>query len=301
MMRKRMNALTITAAMALLLTLPMTAHATEGTEVLTPSGDPFRVTFTQDEKLNSNFEKSDMKEGISGMMPGDVASFSVELDNGDNGETQWYIRNTIITSLEESGRPGGMAEKAGKGGKPGGASDGAYTYRLVYTPPEGASEVLFDSSALGGDGTKGLHEADEALKDYIYLGTMKAGQKGKITLEVGLDGETQGNGYMIRSADLGMNFAVIPEETGAPGSGTHRVVRREVVNNTVVYLDENGDPVPLDDLSAYLRNGGLIKTGDDTALSAWVMAACASGVALMMYWFFAMGRKKKEAEGGGER
>lgn len=290
MMKKRRNALTATAAIALLITLPMTAHATEGTEVQRSSGDPFRVTFTKEQDLTSNFGTSDMKDGITGMMPGDTASFHVELSNGDTGETQWYIKNTIIKSMEEDSQSGGA----------GGASGGAYTYRLVYTPPEGEAEVLFDSAALGGDNNEGLHEADEALEDYLYLGSMKAGETGTVTLEVGLDGETQGNSYMIRSANLGMNFAVIPELRAEPGSGTNRVVRREVVNNQVVYLDENGEPVPLDDLAARLKNGGLVKTGDDAALSAWVMAACVSGVLLMAYWFFTA-RRKKEAEGGGER
>ena len=54
----------------------------------------------------------------------------------------------------------------------------------------------------------GLHEATSALKDYFYLDTLTTGQTGKVTLNVALDGESQGNRYQDTLADLQMNFAV---------------------------------------------------------------------------------------------
>lgn len=290
-MKKKIG--TLLSLMMLSLSTTMTAYATgaDGGEGSGSAADPFRVTFTGDQKLVSTFGTSDVNSQISGLMPGDTAAFSVTLENGDSGETQWYMKNSIIKSMEEMSENGGAS----------GATGGAYSYRLTYIPSEGDPVVLFDSTALGGDGDLGLHGADEALEDHLYLGDLMAGEEGTVLLEVGLDGETQDNSYMIKTANLSMNFAVIPQLQGGPGSDTHRTVRREVVNDQVVYLDENGDLIPLDDLAARIKNAGLVKTGDGAALSVWTVAACGSGILLMAYGLFAAGRRKKGAEGGGER
>ena len=58
------------------------------------------------------------------------------------------------------------------------------------------------------DGTFGLKEATEALKDYFYLSTLSPGQSGTVVLSIELDGQTLRNDYQKSIADINLNFAV---------------------------------------------------------------------------------------------
>ena len=155
----------------------------------------WKVTFTQDNQMESNFGRSDMDEAISGMQPGDNITFTLNLESRSDKVTDWYLTNEVVNSLED------RSANANTGG-------GAYTYYLAY---EGSNrqQVLFDSDTVGGEGSdEGLKEATDALEDYVYLDTLSPGQSGVITLKIALDGETQGNHYQDTLADLQMNFAV---------------------------------------------------------------------------------------------
>ena len=55
---------------------------------------------------------------------------------------------------------------------------------------------------------EGLKQATNSLSDYFYLITLSPNETGKVTLRVGLDGETNGNAYQNAAADLKMDFAV---------------------------------------------------------------------------------------------
>jgi hypothetical protein len=112
------------------------------------------------------------------------------------------------------------------------ANGGAYTYKLTYTNPGSKVTTLYDSETVGGEtttGGQGLHEATNGLEDYFFLDTLKTGQSGKVTLKIGLDGETQGNNYQDTLADLQMNFAV---ELEKKGTTTENVVNRTNVVRT---------------------------------------------------------------------
>ena len=178
------------------------------------------VWFNSDGKTMSNdFQKnltdtnveSALKERLSSLQPGDDVTFTINLRNDYSKSTNWYMTSKIVSSLEE-----------------GAAKDGAYTYRLWYRNNTSGKETeIFNSNRVGGDSSSGLLEINKALKEdynkngekYFYLDNLSRGQGGQIFLNIELDGETQGNAYQDRLADLKMNFAVqVAEQSGTTTS-----------------------------------------------------------------------------------
>lgn len=279
-MKKKMFCLML--LVGLLISGTMTAYATGNTDTggsNVPQGD-WNVIFTSAGRVEDNLGGSSMiNDRISTMQPGDKITVSVILGNQYNNTTHWYMKNTIIDSMEEAG-----------------ASGGAYGYKLAYVDPAGTETVLFTSQRVGGENSDGLKELekDNKLNDYFYLGGLAGGQGAKVMLTVELDGETQGNSYQDKVANLSMNFAVEPQPqssgSGGGGGKTHRrTIKREVVNNEVVYLDEDGVPLA--------RNTEIVATSDEKILFPYVLAACISGSLLLLLAFFALNDRKKE-EGG---
>lgn len=163
--------------------------------------DDWTVSFTG-EKMESNFAASDIDESILNIQPGDSILVQVNISNDSERNTDWYMINEVLESLEDAVTV---------------AEGGAYTYKLTYVAPDGAETVLYDSDVVGGEDVlseEGLHQATGSLEDYFYLDTLKVGEKAKVTLYVQLEGETQGNDYQDTLAKLQMNFAVELVEDG---------------------------------------------------------------------------------------
>lgn len=200
---KRISKTLLSMLAAVVLAAAMVAPAFADTV----SSKDWNVTFTQSKEMKSNFDSKSIATLVNNIQPGDTADISITLINQNSSTTDWYMTNKIIQSLEDT-----KAEAQG----------GAYTYRLVYTGPTGTANTLFDSDTVGGDasagGQSGLHEATGAMKDYFMLGTLAPSQSGVLSLQVTLDGETQGNDYQETLADLSMDFAV--EIAGTGGSNT---------------------------------------------------------------------------------
>lgn len=154
-----------------------------------PSG--LQVTY-DGSKLTGNL---DMTDALSELQPGDTVTITITTNNKADGETDWWMKNSIIDSFEDSSD----------------ASGGAYSYELSYD-----GEVLFSNGIFGGENTtngEGLNKVSSALEDFFFLATMTNGDTGKVVLKVSLDGETQGNVYQDTVADLDFTFAVEPRET----------------------------------------------------------------------------------------
>lgn len=188
-MKKILSAL---LAVVLAATMAASAYAEE-----LQGSEGWAVSFTTADKMASNFSSSVMDDEVKGIQPGDAITFTVTLRNDNSSETDWYMTNKVLHSLEDRSHAG--------------TKGGAYAYRLTYRGP-GGTRTLYDSDTVGGEqigqGGEGLHEATGALQNYFYLDTLKRGQTGVVTLRVALDGETQGNSYQDTLADLQMNFAV---------------------------------------------------------------------------------------------
>ncbi len=245
-MKKKLFSFLLAVGLLATLTVPVFADTIQG-------GSNWKVTFTANNKMESNFSTADLENVAGEMQPGDTAIITLGLENNNKTATDWYMTNKVLSSLEDSSN----------------AQGGAYTYILTYHDKDGNATTLFSSDTVGGDSTtggEGLHGATGALEDYFYLDTLKSGEKGSITLEVGLDGETQGNSYQNTLADLQMNFAVELNESGtAPTGGT-----------------SGRSP------------GSVVKTGDETALTPFILAATISGTLLLLLCIYGKKSRRKE-------
>ena len=145
---------------------------------------------------------------LSGLEPGDSITISQTYVNGSDKDTDWYIRNEILDTLESSKD-----------------MNGGYTYKLVS-----GGQILFDSEAVGGRdsesdelGLKQLNDAitgENAGEKWIHIETLKSGAKGTTTLTVALDGESQANIYQATNGTLDIQYAV--EETEQEGETIYK-------------------------------------------------------------------------------
>lgn len=222
------------------------------------------VVFTADDQMRSTFSTDQMDEAVSGLQPGDSVAFSVSLQNQNSEQTDWYMENRVIASLERSQSV---------------AQNGAYSYRLTYTDAGGTERVLYDSEGIGGTKEQrvgaGLEEATDSLDEMFYLDTLATGRGGRVDLTVALEGETQGNAYQDTRANLRMDFAV---EKRAVGSS----------EEPAGWIDRAG-------------SGFLPETGDPTSYVPLVALTGVGGLALLAGALVAWRRRDREADEGGRR
>lgn len=213
MMNKRI--LSIICLLCMIFSLSATAYAntytsTVGTVWFNSDGKTMGNDF-QKNLTDSNVEAA-LKDRLRQLQPGDEVTFTINLRNDYSKATNWYMTSKIVDSLEE-----------------GTAADGAYSYYLRYVnnTKSANNRDLFRSDTVGGDKKSGLLEINDAMKGdytrngekYFYLDNLSRGQGGQILLTVALDGETQGNAYQDRLADLKMNFAVQVVDQGGTTTG----------------------------------------------------------------------------------
>lgn len=257
-----------------ILCLVMAAIMTVGTAATAYAEDfksdkNWQVTFDGDE-MNSNFSSKEMAEEIYGILPGDTMELQVDIKNAGKEQTDWYMSNEVLQSLEKGSQ----------------AEGGAYTYVLTYYDPSGTEAVLYDSETVGGEGTshmgEGLEQATNSLDDFFYLDRLDAVKAGSVHLKVILDGETQGNAYQNTLARLQMNFAV---EKVAPSTitvkGEDTVIRKTVTGASNTVKETITRP----------------KTGDTTNILLYSTIALISGVVLLVFGILSM-KKRRENEKG---
>ena len=136
-----------------------------------------------------------MTDEMANIQPGDSIELKVKVTNSDSDSTDWYMTNEVIQTLED-------AQES--------AAGGGYSYRLTYVGSDNTENVLYDSTTVGGEGTskagEGLKQVDNSTQEYFYLGRLASGESGMVHLTVGVEGETQGNGYQLTLAKLRMNL-----------------------------------------------------------------------------------------------
>jgi len=205
--------------------------------------------------LVANFDGADL--GTAGeLQPGDTVTCTITVKNTSGKSADFWMKNEIIKSFEESVS----------------ASGGAYTYQLAYNGTD-----IYNSQAVGGVDTsngEGLHEATNAMEDYIFLETLANGGSGVLTLKVGVDGITQGNAYQNAIADLMIKLAA--EET--PVAEDKIVHEKKIVDQT----------------ERVIR---AVKTGDNSPIMALSIAAAVSGAALLLIAILML--RRRAAEKGG--
>lgn len=238
-MKKRYKGLALAVLLVAGSTLTVHAEDYEG-----KSG--WKAEFTGD-KIESNFTSQSFADEVKELQPGDSIVIRVAVKNGSQKDTDWYVSNEVLQSLEDSSP----------------AKGGAYTYELTWKGT-GDLATLYSSDSIGGERKKitaagqGLHEATDNLEQFFYLDHLKKGEEGLITLKVALNGETQGNNYQNTLARLQLNFAV--EGNAEGGSGSSRDSRR----NAVTY------------------SPGAVQTSDPARLMLWSVATLISGLGLLI-------------------
>ncbi|MCF0140997.1 MAG: LPXTG cell wall anchor domain-containing protein [Mogibacterium sp.] len=157
-----------------------------------PSG--WKVSFTQNKKMSSNFSSKDIANTFAKAEPGDTVIVTVSQTNNYNKETRWYMNNKVIKTLEDVTV----------------AYNGAYSYKLEYVSPAGATTVLYDSNKVGGQTLPkvGLKEATNSLEEWFYMDTLQTGQTSKVILTMKIDGNAQGNYYQNTLAAYQLAWAV---------------------------------------------------------------------------------------------
>ncbi len=246
---------------ALAMSLPVHAETFYG-------DDSWSVVFNAEKQMVSSFSTADINDVVGGMQPGDNVIVTLRLKNENPTATDWYMQNEVLYSLED------RSANSQTGG-------GAYTYRLTYTDHTGAVQTLFDSDTVGGEnGTtveetlEGLHGATSALKDFFYLDTVNNGEGGIITLEVALDGETQGNSYQDTLADLRDDLPTqpTPNQPGNP-------------------------PTPVDDTQPTPEPGrrtDVVRTSDESQLPLLAAISGVTGLMLLGYCIYCFREHKKK-------
>lgn len=236
--------------------------------------DGWNVVFTSESSMESSFRTADINDVVGGMQPGDNVIITLDLKNENQTTTDWYMRNEVLYSLED------RSANRETGG-------GAYTYRLAYIDKNGEVETLFDSDTVGGESAadtisrmgEGLKGATNALKDYFYLDTLEQGAGGVITLEVALDGETQGNDYQNTLADLQMNFAV-ELQADEPGPG-----RRS--------SKEPDNPGTAEEPLSSVNRTGVVRTSDNSRILLYTALSGICGFVLLAWCIFRCREHKK--------
>ena len=158
-------------------------------------------------KLAWDNSSGSIQEALRGLQPGDTVKIKINYNNKSKKQTEWYMRNEVLKTLEEASS----------------AADGGYSYKLTNYGVEGVMEI-FDSNAVAGDENyepsgiaKGLKAATNAtdMADFFYIDKVPAGAGGYTELIVGLDGESQANSYENTLAELQLEYAVetIEDET----------------------------------------------------------------------------------------
>ena len=217
--------------------------------------------------ISTNFSRAEVTDEFDRVQPGDSVEMNVTIRNSDSSQTDWYMTNEVVQTLEDA-----MASAEG----------GAYEYRLIYTDSEGAQTVLYDSDTVGGEtaagGLEGLHEIDSAAgaNQYFYLDRLKEGDSGRVTLWLSVDGETQGNGYQLTLAELQLNFVV--EEV--PEAETRTEVHHRV--NTI----NEGE----------VRVVTSVQTGDTAKLMLWSALALGCGLVLLAAGIYTWKRNREKGE-----
>ena len=280
MMKRRIACFALAGLVALGSAVPAHAEDYKG-------GEGWKVEFTGD-GMESNFQSSALSDAVYALQPGDSVMLSLALVNGDSQGTDWYMTNEVLSSLEDSQSM---------------ANGGAYAYRLAYTNSLGEETVLYSSENVGGEKNtgagEGLREATDSLDEFFYLDRLEAGGSGTVTLEVVLDGETQGNTYQNTLASLQMNFAVEkagtvpgPDGGNGPGDGSTPGNPDSPGGSNTPGNQQPGTPTP----NAYTLSS--VKTGDPAHMLFWSVLALASGMALLIPAVLYM--KKGKGEDGSE-
>ena len=110
-----------------------------------------------------------------------------------------------------------------------------------------------------------------STQEYFYLGRLASNNTGTVHLTIGVEGETQGNGYQLTLAKLRMNFAVEKVSAG-----------KTITKNKIV------------------KTTNTVKTGDTARVLLFCVLALISGLILLAYGIYTLNKNTKRRRQKGE-
>ena len=250
---KKIRALALAGILATSL-LPTPAYAKH----ISGSSD-WHVTYTEGGRIEDNYSESGVEADIRKLQPGDDLTITVELRHEGKASADWYLSNEVLKSLEA-----------------GDATGSGYGYVLAYEGSGGSREI-YRSSTVGGTGSAGLLEATPTLDDYFYLDTLSTGGRGKVTLTVSLDGETEQNAYFNQFARIRLSFAAEERKVPVPSTGSES--------------EGGGDASGTADAGAR----SIVKTGEETNLLPLYVTMLASGTGLAAFVLVDIRKRRGES------
>lgn len=234
--------------------------------------------------MEENFNQDEYVDQIGHLQPGDSVKFQVRLESKADYDTNWYMTNKVIETLEED-----VHNRTS-------AKDGFYSYRLTYVDPNGEETVLYNSDAIGSESQyldeEGLHQATNALKDYFFLDTLLPTQVANVYLDIKMDGETEGNEYQDTLAKLKMNFAVERAQNSAtttPSNPTNPTDSTQGKTDSEVTKSPTENENPL-----YPSVVQLVQTGDFWLAVAVFLVALSVGLITLIVAIRRMARERNE-------
>lgn len=269
-MKKRVIGLGVAALLVIASSVTVMAEDRQGAE-------GWQVRF-DGKTMESSFTSGNMADEVNLMQPGDSVELTITLKNDFDGQADWYMKNEVLSTLEDAGD----------------AAGGAYDYLLTYTDTAGETTTLYSSEKFGGEGRingVGLHGATTSLDDYFYLDRMGEGGEGIVKLKVALDGETLVNDYQNTFARLQMDFATELVQTGIgtptnPGGNTPGGGSGNPGGGTPGSGSPNGNNP---------GGGEVVKTGDQTTFMASMAAMLAAGLVIMVVAIVRLRREQADA------
>ena len=158
-MKKKILCLMMAAILA--VGAPLTAFARDY-----QGADGWQATF-DGSKLNSNFKDEDVTDSMSEIQPGDSITLHVQLTNQDSSNTDWYMTNEVLQTLED-------AQDS--------ASGAAYEYRLdeyfyLGRLAKGESGTVYLKVGVEGEtGNNGYQQTLAKLRMTFAVEKVKEGQ-----------------------------------------------------------------------------------------------------------------------------
>ena len=207
---KRTGACGLAMLLALTLCAALGVVAVSATPALAKTyNEKWTVEFTGDKMVDEG--TANITKTLSGMQPGDSACFTIQLKEGPQGNADWYMRNKVLSTMEDS-----FANANERSG-------GSCSYKLTYRNPKGEDKIILTNEVVSGDKgtgeTKGLFDATDATGEWFFLEDLAPNATAWMRLEVSIDGETHGNTYFDTDASVQLAFAAEPtEEPGTPGN-----------------------------------------------------------------------------------
>lgn len=228
------------------------------------------VEYNEAGRMVDNYTQKSWADNVSQLQPGDDITLTIEMRQTNDSSADWYLSNQVLKSLES-----------------GDAKGSAYGYTLSYEGPSN-SRTLYTSKSVGGQGSaEGLAEATNAMDDYFFLGTLTKGQTAKVTLNVALDGETEGNAYFDTLAQLMLKFAVEPNVQNKAVNKNQTVTNNETVGGGDNHIVSGSKT-------------GLSKTGDQTTLFPVYLAIAGVGIVCLALAIRNIRNRKDDEEGGAQ-